>query len=402
MAGVRGQCSRTAVLPRHDHLPDFRSPLRLDSDDVAVVPGGSPRSSTRSTHGRSPTRTATASAISTGIRRHLDHLVVARRRRHLALAVLPVADGRLRLRRRATTATSTRSSARSTTSTRCVADAHARGSEGARSTGCPNHTSDQHPWFVESRSSPDNPKRDWYVWRDPAPDGGPPNNWIAAFVGRAQRVDATTRPPGSTTSTCSCRAARPQLAQPRRRRRDARHAAVLARPRRRRLPHGRDPRASSSGPTSPTSTTARADGRRVGATTHRPSTNGSAPSARCSTATPATGRRSARCSCCPPRGSRSTTATTTSCISRSTSRRCTRRGTPASGARASSGCRGARIRESAWPTWVLSNHDNPRHRTRYGGRGPAAGRGSAAAHAAGHAVPLRGRGARARGRDRAA
>ncbi len=47
----------------------------------------------------------------------------------------------------------------------------------------PNHTSDQHPWFVESRASRDNPKRDWYVWRDPAPDGGPPNNWIATFKG---------------------------------------------------------------------------------------------------------------------------------------------------------------------------------------------------------------------------
>jgi alpha-glucosidase len=47
----------------------------------------------------------------------------------------------------------------------------------------PNHTSDQHAWFVESRSSTDNPKRDWYVWRDPAPDGGPPNNWIATFKG---------------------------------------------------------------------------------------------------------------------------------------------------------------------------------------------------------------------------
>ena len=36
----------------------------------------------------------------------------------------------------------------------------------------PNHTSDRHPWFVESRSSRDNPKRDWYIWRDPKPDGG--------------------------------------------------------------------------------------------------------------------------------------------------------------------------------------------------------------------------------------
>ena len=45
----------------------------------------------------------------------------------------------------------------------------------------PNHTSDQHPWFRASRSSRDDPKRDWYVWRDPAPGGGPPNNWVAAF-----------------------------------------------------------------------------------------------------------------------------------------------------------------------------------------------------------------------------
>ena len=43
----------------------------------------------------------------------------------------------------------------------------------------PNHTSDQHPWFVESRSSRQSPKRHWYVWRDPAPAGGLPNNWVS-------------------------------------------------------------------------------------------------------------------------------------------------------------------------------------------------------------------------------
>jgi alpha-glucosidase len=47
----------------------------------------------------------------------------------------------------------------------------------------PNHTSDQHPWFQESRSSRVNPRRDWYVWRDPKPDGSPPNNWTSAFGG---------------------------------------------------------------------------------------------------------------------------------------------------------------------------------------------------------------------------
>jgi alpha-glucosidase len=46
----------------------------------------------------------------------------------------------------------------------------------------PNHTSDQHPWFTESASGRDSAKRDWYVWRDPAPDGGPPNNWRSSFA----------------------------------------------------------------------------------------------------------------------------------------------------------------------------------------------------------------------------
>jgi alpha-glucosidase len=56
----------------------------------------------------------------------------------------------------------------------------------------PNHTSDQHPWFLESRSSRHNPKRDWYLWRDPAPDGGPPNNWRSVFGGSAWEWDAAT------------------------------------------------------------------------------------------------------------------------------------------------------------------------------------------------------------------
>jgi alpha-glucosidase len=57
----------------------------------------------------------------------------------------------------------------------------------------PNHTSDQHPWFAASRSSRDDPKRDWYIWRDPAADGGPPNNWLSEFGGSAWQYDAATR-----------------------------------------------------------------------------------------------------------------------------------------------------------------------------------------------------------------
>ena len=57
----------------------------------------------------------------------------------------------------------------------------------------PNHTSNQHPWFIESRSSRNNPRRDWYIWRDPAPDGGPPNNWLSHFDGEsAWQLDETT------------------------------------------------------------------------------------------------------------------------------------------------------------------------------------------------------------------
>ena len=56
----------------------------------------------------------------------------------------------------------------------------------------PNHSSDEHPWFIESRASRDNPKRDWYIWRDPAPAGGPPNNWLAFFGGSAWTLDPTT------------------------------------------------------------------------------------------------------------------------------------------------------------------------------------------------------------------
>jgi alpha-glucosidase len=57
----------------------------------------------------------------------------------------------------------------------------------------PNHTSDRHPWFLASRTARDDPHRDWYIWRDPAPDGGPPNNWRSVFGGSAWTWDATTR-----------------------------------------------------------------------------------------------------------------------------------------------------------------------------------------------------------------
>ena len=56
----------------------------------------------------------------------------------------------------------------------------------------PNHTSDQHPWFQESRAARTSARRDWYLWRDPAPDGGPPNNWLSQFGGSAWEWDPSS------------------------------------------------------------------------------------------------------------------------------------------------------------------------------------------------------------------
>lgn len=55
-----------------------------------------------------------------------------------------------------------------------------------------NHTSSAHPWFVQARRSRTNPFRDHYIWRDPAPDGGPPNNWLSHFGGPAWTYDPAT------------------------------------------------------------------------------------------------------------------------------------------------------------------------------------------------------------------
>ena len=76
---------------------------------------------------------------------------------------------------------------------RLVEEAHARGIRVVVD-WVPNHSSDRHPWFEASRSSRDDPKRDWYVWRDSAPGGGPPNDWESIFkaAGRAWTFDERT------------------------------------------------------------------------------------------------------------------------------------------------------------------------------------------------------------------
>jgi hypothetical protein len=107
-----------------------------------------------------------------------------------------------------------------------LAAAHARGSS-CCSIFVPNHSSDQHPWFQESRSSRDNPRRDWYIWRDPAPGRRAAQQLDQRFrrlglgVGRGHRPILLPRLPEG--------AAGPQLAQPGGAGGDARRAALLVR-----------------------------------------------------------------------------------------------------------------------------------------------------------------------------
>lgn len=72
-----------------------------------------------------------------------------------------------------------------------VAEAHGRGLR-VLMDFVPSHTSDTHPWFVDSRAARTSAKRDWYVWADPTPEGGAPNNWLSEFGGPAWSFDTAT------------------------------------------------------------------------------------------------------------------------------------------------------------------------------------------------------------------
>jgi hypothetical protein len=100
----------------------------------------------------------------------------------------------------------------------------------------PNHTSDRHPWFVESRASRDGPRRDWYVWADP---GRRSAEQLAEPVRRQRLGVRRGHRPVLLLPRLPRGAARPQLAQPRGAARHARRAAVLDAALRRRLPRRR-------------------------------------------------------------------------------------------------------------------------------------------------------------------
>ena len=134
----------------------------------------------------------TALAISTGYRNGLSTWSTSGLMQFGSRPSFPRQCGTLGMTS-AITAPSIRFSARLRTLTRCLQSAHARGLKVILDF-VPNHTSDQHPWFQESRSSKLHPKRDWYVWRDAKPDGSPPNNWESEFGGPAWTFDEADRP----------------------------------------------------------------------------------------------------------------------------------------------------------------------------------------------------------------
>ena len=280
-----------------------------------------------------------------------------------------------------------------------------------------NHTSDEHPWFVESRSSADSPKRDWYWWRPPregmaagAP-GAEPNNWGAAFSGSrvgARRGDRRVLP-----APVLPQAARPQLGEPRGPRGGARHDALVARPRRRRLPDGRHqlhlqgPRPARRRRAARAACTA--TGTRTTATARGCTSTWPRCTARCSPAGPTGCSRWGRCRArrwSRPCGSPTRRAPRSTWCSRSSTCRSTRGRRSGTCARcgltdlkATFGRWQAGLADVGWNSLYWNNHDQPRVVSRFGDDGEyrvasAKALGHPAAPAPGDAVRLPGRGAR--------
>ena len=236
----------------------------------------------------------------------------------------------------------------------------------------PNHSSDRHPWFLESRSSRTSPKRDWYLWADPRPDGGPPNNWRSGFGGSAWQLDEPTgqyyyhaflkEQPDLNWRNPRVREAMDdvlrfwldrgvdgfrvdviwQLVKDDQLRDNPLDPACRGQgPRTRRRPCCRPTR-----PTGP---------RRL---------RSSRSCAGSSTST-TTGSSSARSTCRSSGSSPTTASTAGACTCRSTSSSCCCRGTPPAIVDAITSYERL-LPPGGWPNWVLGNHDKPRIASRVG------------------------------------
>ncbi len=137
------------------------------------------------------------------------------------------------------TATSTRSSARIADFDRLIAAAHAARAEGDPGLSCRTTPPTGTPGSARAGARATLPERDWYIWRDPAPGGGPPNNWLSEFGGPAWTLDEATGQ--YYYHAYPARAAGPELAQSGGRGRHAGRAALLVPARRRRLSGRRHP-----------------------------------------------------------------------------------------------------------------------------------------------------------------
>ena len=244
----------------------------------------------------------------------------------------------------------------------------------------PNHTSEQHEWFIDSRTSRHARHREWYVWADPKPDGSPPNNWVSGFGGPAWTLDEHHR--AVLPAQPPRRAARPQLVE--------RGGAGRVRPHHPLLVGARCCRASGSTCATSSSRT------RCCATTLRPpspirSTSSCSGSVRSTTATaprctrssgagdgwsmtfPAPcwwgRRRSSRSRPWPP----TTETDATSSIWPSTSPSSTRRWTSVA-MRTIVEATEAALPAGAWPVWTGSNHDMSRFSPRWADDDPARAR----------------------------
>ena len=172
----------------------WRCAASAGSRSLSAACGSRARSSTRSIRAASRIPTATGSAICGGIAAHLDHLAELGRRRGLAVAGLPLAAGRRRLRHQRLPGhrAGVRDARRSSTS--CSAGVHARGMKLIMDLVV-NHTSDEHPWFVESRSSLREPEARLVL--------------VALGASRTTGARSSPGPPGSSTrrpasTTCTC------------------------------------------------------------------------------------------------------------------------------------------------------------------------------------------------------